>query len=119
MTSENYDELKLFIEGVYAHLGKRPEMFAGRAESIESFVFALEMVLDHFGGTTRASRYSAFKSTSQFGNEPLFACFERINQCRLCFISLGEKPVAFPSDVFKQTFDEHWTRYLEERRKDI
>jgi hypothetical protein len=113
MRSEDYEELRRFAHDTYEHIAKRPSMYAGRVEAIESFVFAVELILDQFGGPDREDKYSVFKTQSQFGNEPLTASFERLNQCRLGFISKTDPPTVLTPEVFQKTFEAHWSNYLD------
>lgn len=118
MRSKDYEELRSFVLETYEQLAKRPALYAGRVEAIESFVFALEMILDQFGGPDREDRYSAFKTQLQFGNEPLMASFERLNQCRLGFISKTDPPTVLGPEVFQKTFEAHWSSFLHSIKKD-
>ena len=110
------ESLKYFIEEIYDQIAMRPQMLSGNVESIEAFVFGMEMILDHLLGDERPAQYNKYRSPDQFGCEGLIAMFTRLHHCRLLFVKI-EDGSRIPADEFQVFFENHWAAFLQHRRE--
>lgn len=113
------DTIQPYVESLYKVILLRPSMYAGRAASIEAFIFAIEGVLDYLTDGTRSDRYARFRTGEQFGEESFNPMFERIHKCRLRFVSTAigtdESDSQKLDDEYSKEFADHWQEFLKWR----
>jgi hypothetical protein len=114
---EKLSAIKRRIEELYRHALMRPQVLC-RPVEIESFVLALEVILDCLDDSaTRTDSYRAFLDESNYGATRFESRFEQSNTCRLGFSRVEHGQVSAPrlDDKFSAEFHEHWSKFLEWR----
>lgn len=115
------DTIQPYVESLYNMISLRPSMYAGRAASVEAFIFAIEGVLDYLTEGNRSDRYARFRAGNQFGEESFTPMFERTHNCRLRFVSTAvgtdESDSQKLDDEYSEEFADHWQQFLKWRNQ--
>ena len=116
--NELLSEIERQIESIYQKALLCPQMFC-RGLSVESYVLALENVLDLLSKEERSDSYRSFLRESNFGMHMFESKFEQRNQCSHTFVpwedwSDNNKAIA---DAYLNDFILHWKTFLEWRRR--
>ena len=110
-----------YIETIYESISVRPHIYSGRANAIETFVKALEGVMDFLDdGESQRIRYSDYYCEGQFGEETFRSMFERTHDCQLKFVSNGDNKNSCSTEsldeIYAREFALHLQGFLERRR---
>jgi hypothetical protein len=111
-------DIKQQIEAIYHEVLLRPQIVC-RSLSVESYIFALETILDLLSGEDRQDSYESFLRERHFGMHMFESMFEQNNHCLHTFIPLEDRPDASRviAAAYVTQFKAHWKAFLEWRQQ--
>ncbi len=121
-TEELRVEIEKYVSLLYRELLLRPQLFVTRPVTAESFVMAIECILDSLSAEPRRESYLSYLGERRFGMHLFLSAFEVRNSCRLTMVEQHRPAEAQPPDLDSEyiaAFKEHLREFIAWRESQL